>query len=80
MTHLVVPVVLWATSTVGGLLLLAEFNPTPTPSSAPSPCVGADPVEAGGLDGLAWCAVDDRQLTRLPTSSAARANRTRWLA
>lgn len=84
MTHLVVPVILWVTYTVGRLLPRAEYNPTPTPWSAPPPWVGAEPgrepVDAGNLEGLAWSAVDDRQLTRLLTSSAARATRTGKLA
>jgi hypothetical protein len=80
MTHLLVLVILWVTYMVARLVLRAEYNATPTPSSAPSPWVGAErggePVEAATWGGLAWSAVDDRQLTRLLRSSAARATRT----
>lgn len=84
MTHLMVLVILWVTYMVVRLLRRAECNPTPTPSSAPSPWVGAgpggEPVEAGSPGVLAWSAVDDRQLTCLLTSSAARATGTGKLA
>jgi hypothetical protein len=78
MTHLLVLVILSATYTVARLVLRAEDKPTPTPAPAPRRGAerGEEPAEAASPGGLAWTAVDDRQLTRLLRSSAARSTRT----
>ncbi len=57
------------------LMLGAEDAGTPTTAYLPQACAGQPSgawIDAGGRDGPAWGALDDRQLTRLLIDSAPR--------
>ncbi|PZS28055.1 MAG: hypothetical protein DLM58_17755 [Pseudonocardiales bacterium] len=76
MIVLIMLVIFWAPYVVTRLMLRAQHVRTRTPAAHPrqactGPSSGAQ-SDAGSQDGLAWSALDDRQLTRLLIDSAPR--------